>query len=302
MLCKLLSFLLFTSLITADEWYSETFYTPWRQSFEISEKLYEEKNEFQHLLLFKNPLFGTVLAIDGIIQVTEKDEFFYHEFMTHVALLAHNNPKKVLIIGGGDGGILREVLKHPNIEKVTLVEIDASVVAFSQKYLPFVSKGSFEDPRLELVIADGAEFVKNCPEQFDIILCDSTDPIGPGAVLFTSDFYRDCHALLGKSGILVNQNGVCFMQPEEITDTYSRQKEHFKYVSFYFAAIPTYVGGNMAFGFATDDESVCSIPVEDLKERLKEIKGQSLKYYTPEMHKAAFALPQFILDAIKSDK
>ena len=173
----------------AEEWCAETLYDSYRQVFKVEKILYEEKSESHHLLVFQNELFGTVLVLDGAIQVTEKDEFVYHEMMTHVPLLSHGNCRTVLIIGGGDGGILREVLRHKTVEKVVLAEIDASVIALSKKYLPSLSKGAFDDPRLQVVIGDGAQFVKNSPERFDVIICDSTDPEGPGAVLFSEEFY-----------------------------------------------------------------------------------------------------------------
>ncbi|MBS0627275.1 MAG: polyamine aminopropyltransferase, partial [Verrucomicrobia bacterium] len=230
------------------ESYEESLYPHWRQVFEIKEKIYEEKTKEQHLLIFENEQFGKVLALDGIIQVTEKDEFVYHEMMTHVPLLAQGFVKKVLIIGGGDGGILREVLRHKSVEKAVLVEIDENVVVFSKNHLPMISQGAFNDPRVEVVIQDGCLFVKNSLEKFDVIICDSTDPVGPGAVLFTSEFYGDCHALLNEGGIFINQNGVPFLQIQELAETYKSRKTHFSEVGFYLGVVPTYVGGFMAFG------------------------------------------------------
>lgn len=288
----LMTFVVMTGL-GAEEWYTETLHSHWRQTFTVQEKLHEETTEYQHLVIFENELLGKVLVLDGVIQATEKDEFVYHEMMSHIPILAHGNAKKVLVIGGGDGGIIREVLRHQTVEKVVLVEIDPGVVAFSKKYLPHISQGAFEDPRLEVCIQDASLFVKETQEKFDVIICDSTDPIGPGAVLFTPDFYGDCHALLGKKGIFVNQNGVPFMQPEELSSTYRSRKQHFSEVSFYLAVIPTYVGGYMALGWATDDTDALQVSIEELEKRSQSIKGE-LKYYTPAMHKASFVLPKFI--------
>jgi len=287
---------LFTILSAAygeDAWYTETLYENWRQTFSIEEKLYEEKTEHQHLIIFKNRAFGRVLALDGVIQTTEGDEFIYHEMMTHVPLLAHGNAKHILVIGGGDGGILREVLRYPAVEKVTLVEIDDSVVAFSKKYLPTLSNGAFDDPRVAVVIQDGCEFVKTTTERFDVIICDSTDPFGPGAVLFTPEFYGDCHSKLKEGGIFVNQSGVPFMQKEELVKIYKNLKVHFKDVGFYLGVIPTYAGGFMAFGFSSDNVENREVTKEKLVGRLQEISGE-LSYYTPDIHKAAFVLPKFI--------
>lgn len=289
-----------STLHAGQEWYTETLYDNWRQTFKVKKKLYEEKTSQQHLIIFKNDTYGKVLALDGVIQTTEGDEFVYHEMMTHPPLLAHGHAKNVLVIGGGDGGILREVLKHKTVEKATLVEIDESVVTFSKKHLPSLSKGAFDDPRVRVVIQDGCKFVKECEEKYDVIICDSTDPIGPGAVLFTSEFYGDCHKLLTKDGIFVNQNGVPFMQIGELKDTFRKRREHFKDVGFYLGVIPTYVGGFMAFGWATDSQQNRLVPIEVIEERLKQNVVGEMKYYTPGIHKASFVLPKFVEGALHS--
>ena len=232
--------------------YTETLYPEWGQSFEISREILREKTDHADLVIFENPVFGRILALDGIVQLTEADEPVYHEMLTHVPLLTHENPTSVLIVGGGDGGILREVMKHSSVQKVVLVEIDPSVIELSKEYFPKVSNGAFDDPRLQIVIQDASQYVKSTEESFDIIICDSTDPVGPGAVLFTSEFYGDCKGLLNKDGIFVNQNGVPFLQKDELALTYQNRSPHFKHVGFYVAPVPTYVGGFMAFGWASD--------------------------------------------------
>ncbi|HID00823.1 MAG TPA: polyamine aminopropyltransferase, partial [Piscirickettsiaceae bacterium] len=168
--------------------FSETLHESWAQTFKMEQVLFEVRTEHQHLVIFRNAYWGTVMALDGIIQTTEKDEFIYHEMMTHVPLLAHGDAKKVLIIGGGDGGILREVVKHAAVEAVTQVEIDAQVIEMCKQYLPNHSAGAFEDPRVTIIIDDGVNFVRTTDEQFDVIISDSTDPVGPGEVLFSSPF------------------------------------------------------------------------------------------------------------------
>lgn len=273
--------------------YSETLYPHWGQWLENSQTIFEEKTEEQDLIIFENPQFGRVLALDGAIQLTTTDEPVYHEMMVHVPLFTHPDPKSVLIVGGGDGGILRETVRHENLKRIVLVEIDRSVIEMSQKYLPSLSKGAFQDPRVEIVIGDGAEYVKNSKETFDVIICDSTDPTGPSEVLFTKEFYGNCKRLVGKQGIFVNQNGVPFLQKDEMLLTWNNRKDHFKHVSYYTATIPTYVGGAMVFGWASETKYKPSI--KKLRERLKSLKGKMF-YYTPEVHKASFVLPQYMLD------
>jgi spermidine synthase len=273
--------------MNAQEWFTESIYEHWNQTYKIDEILFEEKTEHQHMLIFKNGLYGTVLVLDGVVQTTEKDEFVYHEMITHVPMLQHGNAQNVLIIGGGDGGSLREVLKHKTVKKAVLIDIDTQVIELSKKYLPNHSQGAFDNPRAEIIIADGCKFVKETKEKFDVIICDTTDPIGPGKVLFTEEFYNDCAKLLTDNGIFVNQNEVPNLH-DTINRTCKDLKHCFKDVKGYLAPVPTYIGGYMAFAFATNSDA--SVTLQELEQRLSNIKGK-LKYYTPEMHKAAFALP-----------
>jgi len=273
----------------------ETLYDGYGQTFDIEEVLYEEKTEHQHVLIFQNVLFGRVMALDGVVQTTEKDEFIYHEMLAHVPILAHGRVSRVLIIGGGDGGMLREVLKHRGIQSVVQVEIDRRVVDLCREYLPGHSQGAFEDPRLQLVFDDGLHYVETTEEQFDVIIADSTDPIGPGEGLFGNAFYGACKHRLSPGGILATQNGVAFMQGHEVRTTAGHLRSLFKDWHFFTAAIPTYVGGCMAFGWATDDPALRSIQVEVLQKRAA---GLSTRYYTPQIHAAAFALPRYVLEAV----
>jgi spermidine synthase len=275
--------------------YVETLHANWAQSLTIDEEIHREKTQLQDLFIFNNKTFGRVLTLDGVVQTTEADEAIYHEMMTHVPILAHGEVESVLIIGGGDGGILREALKHDSIKQVILVEIDSQVVERSKKYLPKLSNGAFDDPRAKVIIEDGAKYVKECTEMFDLIICDSTDPFGPGQVLFTSEFYGNCKALLNRGGVFVNQNGVPFLQPEELKLTLANRQPHFKHVTFYVAPIPTYVGGFMAFGWASDRKYRTS--ESTLEERLSKLKGP-LFYYTPAIHKASFALPNYVIQTL----
>lgn len=278
--------------------YSETLYDAWGQSFAVDKVLFETNTEHQHLVIFKNSHYGRVMALDGVIQTTEADEFIYHESLTHIPLFAHGNAKKVLIIGGGDGGILREVCKHQSVESITMVEIDNAVVEMSREYLPKHSDGAFDDSRFHLVINDGARFVAETEETFDVIISDSTDPIGPGEVLFTEDFYGHCKRCLNAGGVLVTQNGVPFMQSDELISTNERQKIHFSDNTFYTAAIPTYVGGVMAFSWASDNKDLRAQSLETIRDRFEQADIKT-DFYTPEVHLASFALPAFLQRHLK---
>ena len=277
--------------------FPETLYDAYRQSFDCDEVYFEYKTDHQHLVVFHNPKFGRVMALDGVIQTTEKDEFVYHEMLTHVPILAHGRVKRVLIIGGGDGGILREVARHKAVDRIVMVEIDAAVVETCKKVLPGHSAGAFDDPRLHLVIDDGAAFIANTKEQFDVIIVDSTDPIGPGEVLFEQDFYRHCHAHLTAGGVLVTQNGVAFMQLDEARNTATRFGWVFKDWHFYASAVPTYIGGAMLMSFGTDDATLRRQSVDVISARFK-AANLDTRYYTPEIHVGAFALPRYVLQAI----
>ncbi len=202
--------------------YQETLYQGYGQRFSIDNMLHEVRTEHQHLVIFENARMGRVMALDGVIQTTEADEFIYHEMLTHVPILAHGAARRVLIIGGGDGGMLREVAKHKSVERITMVEIDGTVVDMCKEFLPNHSQGAFDDPRLNLVIDDGMRFVATTEERFDVIISDSTDPIGPGEVLFSENFYQACRRCLNEGGILVTQNGTPFMQLEEVRTTAAR--------------------------------------------------------------------------------
>ncbi len=284
-------------------WYDEALYTRWQdkgyaQRFRIDRVLFEDKSEHQEVLVFETPLFGRVLAIDGIIQTTERDEFAYHEMMVHVPVLAHGNATKVLIIGGGDGGIMREALRHPNVTLCHMVDIDDMVVEISKKYLPSLSDGVFENPRGTVVIDDGCKFVKETKERYDVVIVDSTDPIGPGAVLFTEEFYTDCRNCMTPGGIMVTQSGVPFAQPEEFPETRKRLRSVFKDAGIYLSSVPTYACGFMALGWGSDEAKHREVSEVTLAERFGKA-GLKTKYYTPGIHKAAFQLPAYMVDALK---
>lgn len=281
------------------DWSEETLHSDFRIKLKVDRVLFDSETDHQRLKLFENATFGRVLTLDSITQTTEADEFIYHEMMAHPAIMAHGNVKRVLIIGGGDGGMAEEVLKHKSVEHVTMVEIDAGVVEFSKQYLPNICKGAFDDPRLNLVITDGAKFVAETDERFDVAIIDSTDPMGPGEVLFTETFYGNVKRCLTEGGVVVTQNGVPFLQSDELAKTVGAFRKLFRDASCYLATIPTYVGGPMAFGWGTDDEALRQVSEEVLAKRFA-AAGFETRYYTPAVHKGAFALPPYIQDIISS--
>jgi spermidine synthase len=282
-------------------WIAETLFDElgFRMTFAAEKVLYETQTEHQHLVLFENKQFGKMLMLDGATQVTTKDEFIYHEMMTHVPILAHGGVREVLIIGGGDCGIAEEVLKHSSVERLTQVEIDASVIEFSKEHFPEFTTPVFKDKRFESVIADGMKYIAETDRRFDVIIVDSTDPQGPGAVLFTYEFYAGCKRCLAKGGVMVTQNGVPFFQPEELASSVGHFRKLFADAACYVAAIPTYVGGHMAMGWAADDPALRRHAVETIAQRYAAARSFPTRYWTPEVHRAAFALPRFIADAIK---
>jgi spermidine synthase len=280
-----------------DQKFTETLYQGWQADYRCDEVYFDSATDHQRLVIFKNPIFGRMMMLDGVTQTTEADEFIYHEMLAHVPIMAHGDAKKVLIIGGGDGGMLREVLRHTSVELCTMVEIDPSVVELSKQYLPNHSAGAFDDPRTHLVFDDGAAFVKNPPHTYDVMIVDSTDPIGPGEVLFQDTFYANARRCLNPGGILVTQNGVPFMQPDELKNTVTHLKHLFADASCYLATIPTYVGGPMAMGWATDNAELRHIDLDVLDARFKSAEIKT-RYYAPAVHKAAFALPGYVSDNV----
>lgn len=273
-------------------WFTEKLHADYQLELLVAKTLYRRRTDHQDLFIFENPSLGRVLALDGVIQTTEGDEFIYHEMLAHVPALAHGGVRRVLVVGGGDGGMLKQVLKH-GVERVTQVELDARVVELSRRYLPSLSAGAFDDPRTELVIGDGARFVAETDQAFDLIIVDSTDPIGPGEILFGAEFYADCKRRLADGGILVTQNGVPFLQADVMVNSFRRLRPLFTDVTFFVAPIPTYGGGFMTFGWATMDEAARRQPRSVIEERYAGA-GLKTRYYNPDVHVASFALPNYI--------
>tara|TARA_R110002110_G_scaffold376568_1_gene586472 strand:+ start:47679 stop:48557 length:879 start_codon:yes stop_codon:yes gene_type:complete len=279
-------------------WFDEPLGVGLQLGLQIESVVFRQTTEHQDLVIYQTSQWGRVMALDGIMQVCERDEFIYHEMLTHAPILAHGNARNICIIGGGDGGILREALRHP-VEQVTMVEIDASVVELCTTHLPSISNGAFDDPRTNLVIADGARFIAETEQRFDVIIVDSTDPIGPGKVLFTSEFYGHCKSRLTEGGIIVTQSGVAMIQGDELTTTVRRLGEHFTDSSAYIAPVPTYAGGFMAFGWGTDNPDLRQLTAETLAGRYKQADIQT-RYYNSDLHVGAFALPTYIAEYLEA--
>lgn len=274
-------------------WFTEQLHANYQLRLLVTQTLFQEKTAHQDLVIFENPVMGRILALDGVIQTTEGDEFIYHEMLAHVPILAHGRAKRVLVVGGGDGGMLRRVLQHRGVEQATLVEIDPGVIDLCRKFLPSIGENVFDAPRARVVIADGAKYMAETEDKYDVVIVDSTDPIGPGEVLFSAAFYGDCKRCLNDGGILVTQSGVPFLQKTELTNSYQRLKQHFADASFYLAPVPTYAGGFMAFGWASDDPEARRQPQAVIADRFAK-SGLSTRYYNADVHVAAFALPNYV--------
>lgn len=279
-----------------DSWVNETLYAEWGQRFLVKRELARVKSDFQDIMVFESHTHGRVMLLDGVVQITEMDEFVYQEMIAHVPLLAHGDAKRVLIIGAGDGGVLKRVLQHRTVEKAVMVEIDGEVMRLAKEFMPGIAGDAWTDPRAEVITGDGIDYVRQAAAgSFDAIIVDSTDPIGVGEVLFTEEFYANSARILSDRGLIVNQCGVPAMQAEELRETSLRRQKSFPDVWAYVAAVPTYVGGFMTLGWAAKDETLRHVGVEEIRRRA-EVAGvlETTGYWTPEMHVGAFNLPPYI--------
>jgi len=274
-------------------WFTEN-HTPTRGlTFLVNKQVYQEKSPYQIMDIVETDDFGLVMLLDGIIMVTEKDEFVYHEMLTHPALFTHPNPQKVLIIGGGDGGTLTRVLQHPTVEKAVLVEIDAMVVKAARQFFPALAKG-FDDPRAEVLIEDGIAYLKSKTDEFDVILIDSTDPVGPAEGLFRREFYADCYKALKADGILTIQSESPWIPDLQSVIRQANQdlKSLFPIVMPYTAAIQTYQAGLWMFQMASKKYN----PLDNIDS--SRYHGFDLGYYNRELHRACFVLPGFVTNLL----
>jgi len=278
------------------EWFEEAYHPHWRQRMAVERVLVQRHTGVQEVLIFENPTLGRVLVLDGIVQTSERDEFIYHEMMTHVPIIAHGAARDVLIIGGGDGGALEEVLKHRSVRRATLVDLDQRVVELSRQHLPEICGGAFDDPRTRLLFTDGLAFVAENGDSFDVIIVDSTDPFGPGESLFEEQFYANCRARLRPGGVLVHQGGNPFAEWPRFVNSRRRLAKVFRDASFYWGTVPSYYGGLFAFGWGTDDPASRELSAADLAARSI---PAGLRWYSPAIHVASFARPPWLeaLDA-----
>jgi spermidine synthase len=253
--------------------------------FKLKRLLYRDKSDYQKIEIIENEYFGRVLLLDDLVQTSERDEFFYHEMLVHPAFVSHLSPKSILVIGGGDGGALKEILRYP-IEHACLVEIDQQVIDVSKEYFPWLLP-SLEDERTELIIADGIEFIDKTDKKFDIVFIDSSDPTGPSVSLHKKDFYKNLKRCLNLKGIVVLQAGSPFYHLESLKKKDAFLKKLFKNVCFYTSPVPTYPGGSWCFVFLSDE-------VQPLK--IKRDPPRGLKYFNLDIHQASFSLPNFLRD------
>lgn len=284
--------------MATDSWVNETLYPDWGQRFLVKRELARVQSEFQDIMVFESTSHGRVMLLDGVVQITERDEFVYQEMLTHVPLLAHGAAKRVLIIGAGDGGVLRRVLQHRNVERAVMVEIDGEVIRLAKEFMPSIAGDAWNDPRAEVIVGDGIDYVRQAASgSFDVVIVDSTDPIGVGEVLFTDEFYANAARLLSDKGLIVNQCGVPFMQADELRETNLRRAKAFPDTWAYVAAVPTYVGGFMTLGWAAKDATLRAVDVATIQARAEAagIAGAT-RYWTPEIHVGAFALPPYIAE------
>ncbi len=281
--------------MATDSWINETLYRDWGQRYLVKRELARVQSQFQDIVVFESFSHGRVMLLDGVIQITEADEFVYQEMLAHVPLLAHGKAENVLIIGAGDGGVLRRVLQHKGVRRAVMVEIDGEVIRLAKEFLPDIAGHAWNDPRAEVIVDDGIDYLKRAADSsYDVMIVDSTDPIGVGEVLFTDDFYANAARALTARGLVVNQCGVPFMQADELRETSARRSKFFPCVTAYVAAVPTYVGGFMALGWAAKDGGLTRLPVEEIRERAQVagVLGRT-RYWTPEIHAGAFNLPPY---------
>lgn len=269
--------------------FQEKLYEHHSQVFTVDAVLHQSRNALQEVLVFENRLFGRILVLDGVVQLTERDNHIYHEMIAHVPLIAHGLAKRVLIIGGGDGGALKEVLKH-SVEEVVLVDIDGDVIELSKRFFPGVSQGAFEDRRASIVVGDGLEYVSTTDKTFDVVIIDSTDPIGPGEKLFSIMFYERCRNILQAGGIISLQSGAPLYQPQQLEDVCARLSSSFVAVRPFIAPVPTYAGGMLALVVAGESYKALRPAAKVLRERYNRLRSTT-GYYTPEVHRATFTLP-----------
>ncbi|MDQ0257396.1 spermidine synthase [Evansella vedderi] len=269
-------------------WFTEKQTKDFGITMRVKRTYVSEQTNFQKLDMVETEEFGNMLLLDGMVMTTEKDEFVYHEMVAHVPLFTHPNPKKVLVVGGGDGGVIREILKHPQVDKATLVDIDGKVIEYSKEYLPSIA-GKLDDSRVDVQVDDGFMHIAKSENEYDVIMVDSTEPVGPAVNLFTKGFYEGISKALKDDGIFVAQTDNPWFHQDLIRNAFRDVKETFQITRLYTANIPTYPSGLWTFTLGSKKYD----PLEVTEDRFHDIET---KYYTPELHRAAFVLPKFVKD------
>ncbi len=277
-------------------WFTERHTPNVKFSIKVDRQLYSAQSEFQRIDVFDSKEFGRFLTLDGYMMLTEKDEFIYHEMITHIPMAVHPNPKNILVIGAGDGGVIRELTRYPSVESIDLVEIDELVIEVSRKFLPSTAC-CLGDERVRIFCEDGVKFIRRCDNKYDVIIVDSTDPFGPGESLFTKEFYGSCNKALRDNGIMVNQHESPFYDEDALAMQRAHRKivESFPISRVYQAHIPTYPSGHWLFGFASKKYH----PVHDLNSVRWNMLGLKTKYYNTKLHAGAFALPNYVEEMLR---
>ena len=272
-------------------WFTERHTPNVNFSIKVDRQIYSGRSEFQRIDVFESDEFGRFLTLDGYMMLTEKDEFIYHEMITHVPMAVHPNVRDVLVIGAGDGGVIRELARYDSIQSIDLVEIDELVVEVCKRYLPKTAC-RLDDPRVHAHYEDGVRFIRSCENRYDLIIVDSTDPFGPGEGLFTKEFYGSCYKALREDGIMVNQHESPFYKEDAaaMQQAHKRIAESFPVCRVYQAHIPTYPSGHWLFGFASKKYH----PVYDLNAAAWNLRGIGTNYYNTKLHAGAFALPNYV--------
>lgn len=280
-----------------DLWFSEHHTPNVKLSIRVDRQLYSGQSEFQRIDVFESPEFGRFLTLDGYMMLTEKDEFIYHEMIVHVPMAVHPHVQNVLVIGAGDGGVIRELTRYSDIEHIDMVEIDPEVVSVCRQFLPKTAGSWLDDPRVSIHYEDGLKFIRRRENAYDLIIVDSTDPFGPGEGLFTREFYGNCYKALRDDGIMVNQHESPFYQEDATAcqRAHKRIVESFPISRVYQAHIPTYPSGHWLFGFASKQYH----PLKHLDEARWNARGLACKYYTTTLHKGAFYIPAYVEDLLK---
>jgi len=289
--------------INNELWFRENLFSDVAQLIKISKILAKRKTKdskgkfLQDLLILDTYRFGKMLVLDNVVQFTEADEKYYQEPLVHCALFSHPNPKNVLVIGGGDGGVLREILKHA-VKLIDLVDIDKDVIDLVKKYIPEMAKDCWNDPRLKVHVQDGAVFVKKTKKKFDVIIIDSPDPIGPAESLFKTSFYLDCKRILSSSGVIIRQTGSSVFQPEEMPSSFRQMEEIFPEVQTFLSSVATYIGGYFSFVAASIKQGAFEKSLSRIQKRFDQLKLKT-EWYTPNMHKASMVLPRELAESLK---